>query len=308
MSNIYLNGSIGYTLLIKNNIKILILADMHSNLPYCKKDGIFISDWFKNKYNSTILLEEVPRVGPLLKELWPSSPHTQKLKEEYIKNSHIIQGVDIRPLLIPFSWELTYDKNIPSVNLKEYLELINLFFTLKLDFIKNDLKHIYSEEFLKKKKLGKHFLILKRIIIRLIKKNKSYLDKDIKDVIKDNKKLLEQINNILSDIMEWYIIAKIYQGINENYQGINENKNYQGINENYQCINENYQGINENKTTFIIHAGLAHTTNIINLLKNHYNYKVINDFGITNIHNLNIESTGCLHLPIDIENQFGGFF
>jgi len=278
MSNIYLNGSIGYTLLIKNNIKILILADMHSNLPYCKKDGIFISDWFKNKYNSKILLEEVPRVGPVLKELWPSSPHTQKLKEEYIKNSHIIQGVDIRPLLIPFSWELAYDDYTPSVNLKEYLELINLFFTLKLDFIKNDLKHIYSEEFLKKKKLGKHFLILKRIIIRLIKKNKIYLDKDIKDVIKNNKKLLQQINNILSDIMEWYIIAKIYQGINEN------------------------------KTSFIIHAGLAHTTNIINLLKNYYNYKIINDFGRTNMHNLNIESTGCLHLPIDIENQFGGFF
>jgi hypothetical protein len=278
MSNIYLNGSIGYTLLIKNNIKILILADMHSNLPYCKKDGIFISDWFKNKYNSKILLEEVPRVGPVLKELWPSSPHTQKLKEEYIKNSHIIQGVDIRPLLIPFSWELAYDDYTPSINLKEYLELINLFFTLKLDFIKNDLKHIYSEEFFKKKKLGKHFLILKRIIIRLIKKNKIYLDKDIKDVIKNNKKLLQQINNILSDIMEWYIIAKIYQGINEN------------------------------KTSFIIHAGLAHTTNIINLLKNYYNYKIINDFGRTNMHNLNIESTGCLHLPIDIENQFGGFF
>jgi hypothetical protein len=279
MSNIYLNGSIGYTLLIKNNIKILILADMHSNLPYCKKDGIFISDWFKNKYNSRILLEEVPRVGPILKELWPSSPHTQKLKEEYIKNSHIIQGVDIRPLLIPFSWELASNENdtqTPIINLKEYLELINLFFTLKLDFIKNDLKHIYSKEFLKKKKIGKHFLILKRIITFLIKKNKNYLDKDIKDVIKDNNNLLEQINNILSDIMEWYIIAKIYQGINEN------------------------------KTSFIIHAGLAHTTNIIHLLKNYYNYKVINDFGTTNMHNLNIENNGCLHLPMNIENQFGG--
>ena len=278
MSNINLNGSIGYTLLIKNKIKILILADMHSNLPYCKTDGIFISDWFKNKYNSKILLEEVPRVGPQLKELWPSSPHTQKLKEEYIKNSHIIQGVDIRPLLIPFSWELASDEDTHSLKLKEYLELINLFFTLKLDFIKNDLKHIYSKEFLKKKKIGKHFLILKRIIILFIKKNKIYLDKDIKNLIKDNKKLLEQINYILSDIMEWYIIAKIYQGINEN------------------------------KTSFIIHAGLAHTTNIINLLKNYYNYKVINDFGTTNMHNLNIESNGCLHLPINIENQFGGFF
>jgi len=175
MSNIYLNGSIGYTLLIKNNIKILILADMHSNLPYCKKDGIFISDWFKNKYNSRILLEEVPRVGPILKELWPSSPHTQKLKEEYIKNSHIIQGVDIRPLLIPFSWELASNENdtqAPIINLKEYLELINLFFTLKLDFIKNDLKHIYSKEFLKKKKKRKNFLILKKKKKKKFKKKK----------------------------------------------------------------------------------------------------------------------------------------
>ena len=274
MSNIYLNGSIGYTLLIKNNIKILILADMHSNLPYCKKDGIFISDWFKNKYNSKILLEEVPRVGPILKELWPSSPHTQKLKEEYIKNSHIIQGVDIRPFLVPFSWELASDKQ--NLNLKEYLKLIDLFFSLKLDFVKNDLKYIYSEKFLKKKKIGKHFLILKSILMLFIKKNKINLDKNIKDLMKDNKQMLEQINNLLSDIMEWYIIAKIYQGINEN------------------------------KTSFIIHAGLAHTTNIIILLKKYYNYKVINDFGVTNMSNLDLEKNACLYLPINIDKQFGG--
>jgi hypothetical protein len=79
--------------------------------------------------------------------------------------------------------------------------------------------------------------------------------------------------------MEWYVIAKIYQGINEN------------------------------KTSFIIHAGLLHTTNIIYLLKTYYNYKIVNDFGTTsNINNLNIENNGCLHLPIDIEKQFGGFF
>ena len=78
--------------------------------------------------------------------------------------------------------------------------------------------------------------------------------------------------------MEWYIIAKIYQGINEN------------------------------KTSFIIHAGLAHTSNIINLLKNYYHYNVINNFGTTHIDNLNIEHSGCVQLPIDIEKQFGGFF
>jgi hypothetical protein len=279
MSNINLNGSIGYTLLIKNNIKILILADNHSKLTYCKTDGIFISDWFKNKYNSRILLEEVPRVvGHDLHELWPSSVHTQKLKEEYIKNSHIIKGIDIRPFLIPFSLEFASDENTPNIILKEYFELFNLFFTLKLDFIKKDLKYIYSKEFLKKRKIGKHFLILKRIIIDIIKKNKIYLDKYIKDVIKENTQLLEQINNILSDIMEWYIIAKIYQGINEK------------------------------KSSFIIHAGLIHTHNTIKLLKNYYNYKIINDFGKTNIDNLNMEYNGCLYLPIDIEKQFGGFF
>ena len=274
MSHIYLNGSIGYTFLVKDNIKLLILADNHSLLDYCKINGIFISDWFKNKPNSKILLEEVPRVGHQLEELWPLSPHTQKLKDSYIKNSHIIQGVDIRPFLVPFSWELASDKQ--NLNLKEYLKLIDLFFSLKLDFVKNDLKYIYSEKFFKKKKIGKHFLILKSILMLFIKKNKINLDKNIKDLMKDNKQMLEQINNLLSDIMEWYIIAKIYQGINEN------------------------------KTSFIIHAGLAHTTNIILLLKKYYNYKVINDFGVTNMSNLDLEKNGCLYLPINIDKQFGG--
>lgn len=279
MANINLNGSIGYTLLIKNNIKILILADNHSTLPYCKTDSIFISDWFKNKYNSRILLEEVPRVGHDLHELWPSSLHTQKLKELYIKNSHIIHGIDIRPFLIPFSWEFASEEDSPNIILREYFKLLNFFFTLKLDFIKKELKYIYSKEFLKKKKIGKHFLILKRICILLIKKNKIYLDKYIKDLVKYNKLLFNQINYILSDVMEWYIIAKIYEGIDEK------------------------------KTSFIIHAGLIHTSNIIHLLTNFYNYKIVNDFGTTkNIDNLNMESNGCLHLPIDIEKQFGGFF
>lgn len=278
MSNIYLNlnGSIGYTLVVKDDIKLLILADNHSLLDYCKTDGIFVSDWLKNKPNSKILLEEVPRVGHNLEELWPLSPHTQKLKDSYIKNSHIIQGVDIRPFLIPFSWELASDKE--NVNLKEYLKSIDLFFSLKLDFIKDDLKYIYSENFLKKKKIGKHFLILKSILMLFVKKNKINLDKNIKDLMKDNKLMLEQINDLLSDIMEWYIIAKIYQGINEK------------------------------KTSFIIHAGLAHTTKIIILLKNYYNYKVINDFGITNMSNINLDlhNNACLYLPINIDKQFGG--
>jgi hypothetical protein len=276
MSKIYLNGSIGYTLLINENIKILVLADMHSELPYCEKDGVFISDWFKNKFKSKILLEEVPRVGPKLKELWPTSPHTQKLKEEYIKNSHVIQGVDVRPFLIPFSWELAFDKEAPNLNLKQYLNLMNLFFNLKLDFIRNDLKNIYTKDYLKNNELGKHYLILKKKVKIFVKTNKNYLNSSIKDLLKNNENLLEQINDLISDIMEWYSIAKIFQGIDEN------------------------------KNSFILHAGLAHTTNIINLLKIHYGFKLVEEFGTTDMSNLNNQNNGCLHLPIYIEKQFGG--
>ena len=287
MTTIYLNGSIGYTLLVKENIKILILADMHSKLPYCKENGIFISDWFKiiNKYikdtqNCLFLLEEVPRIGIELKELWPSSPHTQKLKDLYINNSHIIQGLDIRPLIIPFSWELALESNAPSLNLKEYLNLIELFFTLNLKFINDDLKFINTIFFLKKNYLGIHYLNLKKKVRLFIKTNKYYLSKNIKELVIININLLEQINEITSEIMEWYSIAKIIQGVNEN------------------------------KTSIILHAGLAHTTNIIKLLEMNYGYNKTNDFGLTDmsdIENINENNiNGCLQVPNYIEKQFIG--
>ena len=86
-NDININGSIGYTLLENGKNKVLILSDMHSELPYCEKNGIFVSDWMKSKTKSKILLEEVPRTDSTLKELWPSSPHTQKLKELFLSNS-----------------------------------------------------------------------------------------------------------------------------------------------------------------------------------------------------------------------------
>ena len=271
-----INGSIGYTLLVNKDIKILVLADMHSKLPYCDKDGIFISDWFKNKFKSKILLEEVPRTGTELKELWPSSPHTQKLKEVYLQNSKIIQGVDIRPFLIPFSWELSFDKNSPNIILKEYLTFINIFCNLKLPYFINELKNIYTKEYLSNNSLGFHYLKIKNYIKKYVKENKKYLNEKIKNLADNNSSILENINEIISYIMEWYIIAKIYQSID-----------------------------NGNKK-IIIHAGLAHTTNIIDLLKNIYKYNIISEKGLTDLSDYDKLTNGCLHLPIDIDKQFGG--
>jgi len=280
-SKYYLNGSIGYTLLVKNDIQILILADMHSDLPYCKNTtGVFVSDWFKKKYKSVILLEEVPRSHSILKELWPSSIHTQKLKDEYLKNPDIIKGLDIRPELIPFSLELAFDKETSDVNLKEYLNFIDLFYTLKLTPIQDTLNDIYSLEYLLTNKLGLHYLFLKNKTMQFVDSFKNNLNTPVQDLLKKNNNILEQINTITSEIMEWYSIAKIIQGIKKN------------------------------NTSFILHAGLAHTTNIIKLLNIYYKYDIIEENGMTDISQLNFNDddkiTGCLPIPNYIEKQFGG--
>jgi len=276
MAKLNISGSIGYTLLTNKDIKILVLADMHSKLPYCDNDGIFVSDWFKKKFNSKILLEEVPRLGTQLKELWPSSPHTQKLKETYLENSTVIQGIDIRPFLIPFSWELSFDNKIPDVHLKNYLSYINLFCNLKSNFLRNDLKNIYTKEYLSKSLLGLHYLKIKKLIKNFVLTNKKLLEYKIKDLAKNNTIVLEKINEIISFIMEWYIVAKIYQSL------LNDKKN------------------------IIVHAGLVHTTNLIFLLQKIYNFKIVSEEGLTNFDNHQNPNNGCLHLPVDIDKQFGG--
>ena len=84
------------------------------------------------------------------------------------------------------------------------------------------------------------------------------------------------IDEHISHIMEWYTIAKIFQGLNE--------------------------GIN----SFIIHAGLAHTTKLINLLQKYYGFLITKENGITNININNNISNGCLEIPENITNLFGG--
>jgi hypothetical protein len=271
-NDININGSIGYTLLENGKNKVLILSDMHSELPYCEKNGIFVSDWMKSKTKSKILLEEVPRTDSTLKELWPSSPHTQKLKELYLGNSIVINGVDVRPFLIPYSWELMNEPNIkiPIYNLRKYMEFIDNFFQIKHDYMKKELKNVYTKKYLYKSKLGDHFSEMKKNVLEYIRSNKNLLNTPISKI---DKNILEKINIIISNIMEWYIIAKIYEQDNNN---------------------------------FVVHAGLLHTSNLNSLLIKKYNYKLINFDGIIDIEDGDKKSNGCLKLPFNINNQFGG--
>lgn len=275
MLNIY--GTIGYTVLknIKLNNMIIILADMHDTLPTCDNQTN-ISNWFKTKFKSSkILLEEVPRDGIELEELWLNAPHTQELKKLFINNPQLIHAVDVRPHLIPFSWELIMKININrDVNLKHYLQDIDKFFCLKSEYIIKNLSN-YNKNKLPGTKLGKHFMIIKRKYRNFLQKFINYKKSTIKQIYLKNPKVLYQINKILDEIMEWYICANII--------------------------------LNEIKP-IILHTGLSHSEKVINWLLDHYEYIIVDKYGINKLDETSNNLTRCVKLPPYLDKQFGGFF
>ena len=108
MINLY--GSIGYSLLKNqgNELpgKILVLADMHSQLSYCNSDYKKISDWLFSKINnSNILLEEVPRDNVELKGLFDESDHTKDLK-------NLFRSSRLKPIL-------NFSQDVSGIKLQE---------------------------------------------------------------------------------------------------------------------------------------------------------------------------------------------
>ena len=278
MKNIY--GTIGYSLLENPNTnkKIIILADSHDRLPECT-DSTSISDWFESKiHSSKILLEEVPRKKVTLQELWGNSPHTQNLKKIFLKNQKIIHAVDIRPFLIPFSWEVLSDSKTLhdqyyDIKLKKYLSNINNFFILQLEYLIEKLP-IYNLNKLINTKLGKHFLEIKKNWKKFLENYHVHLNSKMFTLYKYNNRLLENVSDITNEIMEWYICANIE--------------------------------LNSNKS-IILHTGLAHSDKVLEWLINHYNYKLEKSSGINKMDEIIFKPmSGCISLPDNIETQFGG--
>lgn len=273
----YIYGTIGYTVLknINFNNKIIILADMHDTLPNCTNQTS-ISNWFKTKFKSSkILLEEVPREDLELEELWSNSPHTQELKKLFINNPQLIHAIDIRPQLIPFSWELITEME-NDISLKNYIDDINKFFCLKLTYFIKKLVN-YNKNKLPHTKLGKHFMIIKKNYGLFLQKYKNYINYTIKQIYWQKSKILYQLNDILDEIMEWYICANI-------------------------MLNE--------LQPIILHTGLIHSEKVIKWLTTHYNYIIVNKYGINTLNEtlLSPNMSGCIQLPMDIDKQFGGIF
>jgi len=303
ITNININGAIGYIYLKHktNNNQILLFSDNHSSQNYCylngKSNGTFISDFLEMKH-SKVLLEEVPRINNKLIELW-SSEHIQKLKNLYLNKIKKINidGIDIRPLLIPFSLDVflieyindpnindpninkNYINSIKDTSLQDFLKLLESFFAYNHKYFIETLEDVYSD--LKdSSQLGIHFTKIKAIFMDLKSSNK--LDIHIGILVQNDKTIIDKVDELLSSIMEWYTIAKIFY--------------------------DNKSRINK----FIIHAGLDHTTKLNKMLIENYGYEQINSNGLVDINKLinnliNNDDNNCLKLPLNVANQFGGY-
>jgi len=161
-----------------------------------------------------------------------------------IKNLKKIHTINDESLLFKF-YKLYKPNEIKSLSdfIRFYIEN-NL---IDIDKIKNDI--------LKNDELTKLF-------------NEIYFDKDERLEIKDifyKSILINEITKILSDIMEFYILIKLYDFLNDGNKKI------------------------------IIYAGLYHIDNIKKLLIKYYKYKEIDNYGITNMNDIFSENR-CIKL------------
>lgn len=276
-----ISGSVGFTLLKneKLNKYILLLADVHDGVSYCSRDSstsTFIDKWLMTKGqkdNNDILLEEVLRdYLNKLKELWPASPHTQNLKHLSINNKKI-KLVDIRPLLIPFSWELCdTDEILGQYLFKKYLEILDNLFNFRRTqlMLKYILPQVLKLKEPYKKIVIKHFYEIRDLYLLFINEYKYLMDTQLIYIFKTNPSILEKINNLLSLLMEWYIMVLIK---------------------------------NSSKNT-IIHIGLAHSDRLLELLLNVYNYNIINQQGINKMEDTYKPLHSCININPYINNIF----
>ncbi len=277
----YLSGSVGYTLLKHKytNKYILLLADIHDGVSYCSQDSMMIDKFLSLKDGNDILLEEAVRENFELTDLWPGAIHTQRLKK-LNKSNGKIKPIDIRPLLIPFSWELlnsdNSDKEQAKITLEQYLSFIDKIFnykssTLMMKYFVKELKKLEKNADPKMREiLLEHFQEMKELYLEYLQENKFYLQKTMIEIVNSNEQILEEVNNMTSMIMEWYILLLV--------------------------LNSN--------TNSILHMGLAHSNRILDFLVDVYSFEVIKQSGINMMNQINDEPKACLLVPDDINTKF----
>lgn len=266
-----ISGATGYTILFnkKLNKKILLFSDIHDEVNYCKNINNFINiDKFLSTkmHTGQVLLEETVHHPSLnLVDLWPNAKHTQDLKILLNNYPSKIIPVDIRPLLIPFSWQFIEGNDIyKNITLEKYLSLFTKFFNKKGlvwdKYIFSYLEFIHPN--IQEKLIKIHFEQLKDDFNKKLSKFRNNI---LGDIYKNDYDYLQNIDIINSYIMEWYILILIFSDYRDS----------------------------------IIHTGLSHSHNIIRLLKESYGFNILEQKGLNDItkFNDNIIVDACIINP-----------
>lgn len=269
-------GTIGYSILNNSSIfpnnEIILLADSHDEkYKKCDPDNIYNTDIQINDFlesllnkNHILMIEEIPNTKDLV-PLFPESTHVKNIRNFYIKNQHNknLIPIDIRFEFIDNYEEGYYDDQI----LSNYIYKIYKFFVFEHDFFFG--LNLYSKNI--------DMSILKDYYIKLltdfnlfVKKNKLYMYDKIKNI--PNKDILiDNINDILSDIMELYVIMKLFEIFITNEK--------------------------PNKK-IIIYTGLYHTDNIKQTLLKYYKFTEIKKDGITEMKDKHKYMRDCINIMI----------
>lgn len=267
----FLSGATGYTILSKDNKKILLFSDIHAGVQYCKSTNSINIDELLNIKSNTyqVLLEEsLNNSGLNLTELWDAE-HTNKLRELKENNRNVIP-IDIRPYLIPFSWQLAEsNKKYQECKIEIYLSLFYNFFNKTCEIYKKFISPYF--EYIDSNEINNLIKVFNFIKKRYNDISSKYTGKTIGYIFEKDKLYLHGVDDINSYVMEYYILVLTLS----------------------------------DKRDSIIHTGLAHSSRLKNMLSEYFNFKVIQEHKMTNIKEYNNGNNinACIMNP-KIESNF----
>jgi hypothetical protein len=270
-------GAIGYSILGKSNIfpnvEIMLISDQHDEpTTSCKSDdgkiipSILISDYLRKLIldGYILLLEEIPYSGDLI-GLWEDSIHVASTRQLYLNS---LNSDKLKNKIIPFDIRLDIIKNLDknySDNqiLFHYIYNINEFCILKCKHLIS--LSIYSKN-IDKSILGNYYNSILYKFYYFVRNYKSYLNYRIKDIPKKHE-IYDTIEILLSDIMEFYCIANIFDLI----------------------IN--------NQTKIVINCGLYHIEKLEKLLCKYFNFNILRVYGAMSMNDIDKIKDICIEIP-----------
>jgi len=291
-NEINISGVIKLSVLEKENKKVNIFYDDHSNIKYSKKkNNIFIDELFSKLYNNNnVFLVEEPfnEENENLDFLWSDIKHvvkSRKFYKEVVRKCNKEKKCFIYPVDIRLSlFDISLEELIENLNNNNYFKDLNL--TVNDYF--NDLLYLFD---IKKNYNNRNVLTIKKIF-EIFKNNICYKYLKYRFKIFYKKFLKNNLNTkiekflIKNNSFNNFIFCKGYPFYNININNFEDqyDKLINGIMEFYIII----LIIGLNKTNIFLYTGSFHSSNINFILKKIFKYNKILEIKNNNKNYINL--------------------